>query len=56
MKQPLHSLVKHNPQYHCVKIDNNIFDTFPVNGIPSDLQIINTECNPDDTKEKTVNQ
>lgn len=35
-------LVKHNPQYQFIKLDTNSLNNLPTNGVPSDLQTINT--------------
>lgn len=35
-------LVKHNPQYQSIKVDTNSLNGLRTNGVPNDLQTINT--------------
>ena len=48
-------LIKHNPQYHDVNVNVSVLDTLPVNGVPSDLQIIETTNDPEGNFEELNN-
>ena len=47
VEQALEWLIKHNPHYHDVKLDTNLLNTLPVNGIPHNLQVIETNSDPE---------
>ena len=45
-------LIKHNPQYRSIKLDNTTLNSLPVDGVPTDLQDIETITDP----EKNLNE
>ena len=47
VEQALKWLITHNSHYHDVKIDMNLLDTLSGNGIPHNLQVIETESDPE---------
>ena len=47
VEQALYWLIRHNPQYNCVHIDLDTREALPENGIPSNIQTIETLDDPD---------
>lgn len=43
VEQALQWLIKHNPEYHSVVVNSTILNTLPFDGVPADLQIIETD-------------
>jgi hypothetical protein len=47
VEQALQWLIKHNPQYHSVKVNITSLNSLPVDGVPAELQIIETDNDPE---------
>ena len=52
VEQALQWLIKYNPQYRSIKLDNTTLNSLPVDGVPTDLQVIETITDP----EKKLNE
>ena len=52
VEQALQWLIQHNPQYCSIKLDNATLNSLPVDGVPTDLQVIETITDP----EKNLNE
>ena len=48
VEQALHWLIKHNPQYKNVLIDQKVLESLPSNGVPSNVSTIETLEDPDE--------
>ncbi|CAB4003401.1 Hypothetical predicted protein, partial [Paramuricea clavata] len=47
VEQALQWLIKHNPQYPSVKVNITSLNSLPVNGVPAELQIIESDNDPE---------
>ena len=48
VEQALHWLIKHNPQYKNVLIDQKVLESLPSNGVPSNVSTIETLEDPEE--------
>ena len=47
VENALNWLIQHNPQYQDIQINTDSLEALPVNGVPLDLQTIETNTAPD---------